>query len=497
MAFEPIYEVAVVGGLRKMCSGKVVAEAKLVAPHGEEINKILGTSATVDVACAEVFTGEARIKGRVYFKVIYLSGEGIKCLDYTAEFSDKIESDLICDIRPCVCAKVLDTDIVSASKGEVKLAAVVEIDLFGEKTERIKYLASGGDGVILGENKMLCTEVCSSFAGTTALTGEEEIAGTVIECLENRVCIEKSVASSEMVIVEGEVISDVIYGNEVGHICIKTPFTVEIEAKCTSGQKAYASARIEDVKASVVEGERNCVVINYDVAVYGFIYEDKEMSLVSDAFSVECELNKTAEKLPIAIDKDCICYEDEVSGNVTLAPEMPVVDNIVTPVGSSVLVSSAYASDKKVTIEGLIRSNVVYFSAETGSYGSVNVEVPFSLTKAMGVNEGDEVYVCAEVKCVTVKIRRGNEIELKIVLGLCVFAWENKELCFISELSEGETIPPKDCALSLHIGGKKETLWEVARALCITPDEVMAQNPELVFPLSGGERIICYRKLNS
>lgn len=492
MAFEPIYEVSVASGLKKLCSGQVVAEAKLVAAHGEEINKVLGTSAIVDCMIGEVFTGEVRIKGRVDFKVVYLSENGVKCLDYKAEFSDKIESDLLGDGKPCLQAKVLDTDIVSASSSEIKLAAVVEIELFGESKERIKYLSKGGDGIYLSENKLLCTDVVSNFSGKTSLSAEAELGGD-IECVESRICVSKATASADMVMVEGEIVSDIVYGgSEVGHISLRTPFGTEIEAKSLSANKVFATARLDDVRASAVE---NSIVVNYEIEISGFVYEEKELSLICDAFSVEHELNKTMETRTLVVNRDCTYYTDEVSGTVTLASEMPIVDRIVAPIGTNVLISSAYASDGRVTVEGLVRSNVIYYSDETSSYGSVGVEVPFSLVRQMSASEGDEVFACAEALSVTVKIRRGNEIELRTELGLGISLSESKEIRLIGELGEGDAIKPPECAISMHIGGKKETLWDVSRSLCITPDEVMAQNPELSFPLSGGERIICYRKL--
>ena len=56
MAFEPVYEVAALDGLQKS-STQLVVEAKLVPPHGEEINKVLGISAVSTVSAID---GNAR-----------------------------------------------------------------------------------------------------------------------------------------------------------------------------------------------------------------------------------------------------------------------------------------------------------------------------------------------------------------------------------------------------------------------------------------------------
>ncbi len=497
MAFEPIYEVAVMGGLQKLCSGQVVAEAKLVPPHGEEITKILGVSATADVTTTEVFTGEARIKGRVDFRVLYSCDGGDRCLEYRAEFTDKIIGDAITGGHPCAIAKVLDTDIVSADGGEIRLAAVVETELFGEVSKRIKYLVKGGDDIYLNENKINYNKILSEVCGKTDVTAESALNADKIECVESRVCINKSTSSTDMVVFEGDVISDVVYSREgnMGHVLLTTPFSFEAEATgCMSGATVFATASISDVKATLLDGEEKTIIVNYEIRVCGFAFEERSIDAVNDVFSVHNELNKTCEKIDYAINKQCLCFRDEADGSVTLEQGLPIVDNIITPLGSSILLSNVYAMDGKVMFEGLIRTNVIYYSGESNSSNSVSALIPFSVSKQLDVKEGDEVYATGEVLGVHAKIRRGNEIDIRADICLCVYTSEKASFCAITELSEGEQIEAPTAAIAMHIASKKETLWDIAKALSVTPETVTEQNPELSFPLSGGECVVCFRR---
>ncbi|MCH5164751.1 MAG: DUF3794 domain-containing protein, partial [Clostridiales bacterium] len=490
---------AVLDGLQKLCSGQVVAEAKLVPPHGEEITKILGVSAVADVTTTEVFTGEARIKGKVDFRVLYSGAGGERSLDYRAEFTDKITDDAIMGGHPCVIAKVLDTDIVSATDSEIKLAAVVETELFGQVSKRIKYLVNGGDSIYSHESKINYTKVLCEVSGRTDVTAEASVNASKIECVESRVCIGKTIASSNMVVIEGDVVSDVVYSNDsgMGHVLLTTPLSFEVEADgCVSGATVCATAHLEGVKATIVEGEENTILVNYDICANGFVMEERSLQSVLDVFSVRNELNKTTEKIDFAVNKCCVYFEDEADGNVTLEAGLPIVDNIITPLGSSVILSNVYATDGKVIIEGLVRTNVIYFSGESNSCNSVSVELPFSTSKPLDVKEGDIVFASGEVLGITTKIRRGNEIDVRANLRFCANVSEKTELCVITELSEGAEIVAPKGAISMHIASKKETLWDVSKVLCATPETVMEQNPELSFPLSGGERIVCFRKIN-
>lgn len=496
MAFEPIYEVAVLDGLQKLCSGQVVAEAKLVPPHGDEIAKILGVSAIADVVATEVFTGEARIKGKVDFKVFYSDAEGqSRCLDYSAEFTDKITCDAITSGRPCVIAKVLDTDIVSASGSEVKLAAVVETELFGQTSGRIKYLVKGGDGIYSHEKTLSGTKVVSSFGSSTEVTAETEAPAEEIECAESRVCVTKATASANVVTVEGYVVGDIIYRGKdgVGHINLKTPYSVEIEADgAGEGNKVWAVSRIVEAKATVINGEQTTILVSYEIDVCGYVLEEKSFEVITDVFSVKNELVKSNEQIEYSVNKGCVYFEDEVNGSVTLDADLPIVDSIITPLGSSVILSNVYSSDGKIVIEGLVRTNIIYYSGESNSTNAVAVELPFSIVR----QDGDgEVYATAEVLGVYAKIRRGNEIDVRAELAVCMSVSEKAYINIITDLAEGDQIAVPASAISMHVASKKETLWDVAKVLGAAPETVTEQNPELVFPLEGGERIICYRKL--
>lgn len=497
MAIEPIYEVAVLDGLQRLCSGQIVAEARLVPPHGEEISKILGVSATADVYATEVFTGEARIKGKVEFRVIYLSTDGkCRCNCHKTEFTDKIADDSIMGGVTCVVAKVLDTDVVSATESEIKLAAVVETELIGVTSKRVKYLVKGGDGIFSHEQSLDCTKVIASFNGETTVTAEEEVNARKIECVESRVFIKKAVASTDMAVIEGEIISEVLCSSDddMRRVEVNTPFSFEVEANGSKGGAlAVATPRLSEVRYTLTEGENNTITLEYEVCVCGFVLDEVKISAVTDVFSVCNELIKSEECVDYVVNRNCTYFDDEADGNVTLGAELPIVDNIVTTLGSSLVLSNVYALDGRVVVEGLARTNVIYFSGESNSCSSVAVEIPFSITKPLPVNENDDVYAFGEIMSVSAKIRRGNEIDTGALLRICVITSEHRKVDMISELIEGAEICAPQSVLSMHVGGKKESLWDVSKALYASPDVVLEQNPDVNFPLEGGEHIIIYR----
>lgn len=50
-------------------------------------------------------------------------------------------------------------------------------------------------------------------------------------------------------------------------------------------------------------------------------------------------------------------------------------------------------------------------------------------------------------------------------------------------------------AISVYIPAEGEDLWTVSKKLNACPEAIMQYNPDLTFPLTGGERILIYRQI--
>lgn len=149
MAFEPVFEVVKINSKRRLAKTQAVVEAKLLPAPNTVIARVLSITADSVIGASEVFTGEIRYNGRVNFKVLFVDVDGHNhSMDYNADFSDKLEDAAITShITPYITADVLDTDVLSVSAGELKLASVVEIKLDAVMEEEVKYLSSGGEGL--------------------------------------------------------------------------------------------------------------------------------------------------------------------------------------------------------------------------------------------------------------------------------------------------------------------------------------------------------------
>ncbi len=496
MAFEPIYEVVALDCKKKLCSSQIVVEARLIPPPNVAIARILGISGDVSVATTEVFSQEARVSGRVNFKVLYLTEDNeTQSMDYNADFSDKLNDESIESGRPLITAKILDTDIIGLSAGEIKLASVVEMELFDSRAVRTKYLTKGSENIYTHDERLEYTSLVASVDDTFVAEAEEAFDCDRVLSYDTAVYVKRFEAEADCVKTEGELVARVIGYGEGGirSFELVCPFINESRAEgARGGCIVDGTVKLRSVELVAEEGK---IKACFKSEIKGFVYAEQATDAVSDAFSVACELNKECSVIEYKISKGCFSVIDEIDGSVTLDNNMPIADTVLAASGTSLSITNAYATEGRAVIEGIMNTNLVYYSSEANAVSSVKVELPFSIAKAAPVKEGDELFACGSVTRVSYKVRRGNELTVKADVCALISASESRKAEIITGLTEGEEIPVPTSAISLHIARPKETLWEVAKALCTTPELVLVQNPNLTLPLSGGERIVAYRHL--
>ena len=342
----------------------------------------------------------------------------------------------------------------------------------------------------------------ASGTGTANLSSTiADVKATDILMSEYRAIVTTRTAGVDSVTINGLIIGDILGETEDGlAVSYRTeiPFSEEFPADgARQGDLVIARACVVGAPRIEADEDGSAIISDYELTISYAVYGDGKTEVVSDVFSATNELMVTSESATVCKPRLNATVTDRVEGSVTLEVNMPIADNILGMTAAKVTVSNAVAeADDEMLVEGVV-GNVIYYCAEANSENSVAVELPFSLKVAVpGLRENDEVYVCAEVVAVTLKIRRGNEIDVRADVAFEIYAAGSSTKCIITDLSEGEARIIPSSAISVHVARPGETLWDVAKATGSTPELVMLQNPDLELPLKGGERVLVYRYLS-
>ncbi|MCM1236152.1 MAG: hypothetical protein NC489_39210, partial [Ruminococcus flavefaciens] len=92
--------------------------------------------------------------------------------------------------------------------------------------------------------------------------------------------------------------------------------------------------------------------------------------------------------------------------------------------------------------------------------------------------------------------RAEGECEGEAALKITAFDGENRVLTYIVAAEEAGAKPECNSAISVYIPNAGDGLWETAKRLSESPENIEKSNPELSFPLTGKERILVYRQKN-
>ncbi len=497
MSFNPVYD-DVIAERSGFYSSQTVVEATLKAPIAR-IASVLSVCADASGADYEAYNGEIKAGGEVKFDALYLTEDGeTEHITYGVPFSVRLGAESATpESRVCVWSEVLDTDVVSVSGDEIKVACAVDVKADLIESEKIKYLSPASEGIFCKEENERYFTVKNR--GNHAFETEESEESTLDEVLYATACVYTTRRSAivDGVSVGGTTVVTVV-GKRSGFIATQT-VRAEWEEEAEAGgarseDEVDATASVLSCSATI-EGEDKKILkvaasVNYCYRVRG----ESSFSFVSDAFSPRSELLATTESHVICPSAVNYSVSDRVQGGVTLEADMPPCDDVLALCGFKATVSSYSADGDSLNVEGVVGGNVIYFCSDGDKISSVAVSVPFSL-RLRSPSSGETAIVRAAVSDVSARIRRGNELDLRTDLEFDVTQYDCKTIAVIGELTEGEEKPENDSAISVYFGKKGDSLWDVASRLCASPDSIREQNPDIEYPLCGGERVILYRPL--
>ena len=219
------------------------------------------------------------------------------------------------------------------------------------------------------------------------------------------------------------------------------------------------------------------------------VYVTEELLAVEDAFSLVKEIKLQTQKSGGRYLTNCRKLVEQVSGDTALTSGN--IGDAMLVVAFAPQVELSYAkTDNGGEIEGVVQADVL-LKSEDGGYKKNALSLPFLFP----VREvADEAEVSGIVSGLTVRKKSDGGIlaEATLKISLKTYKILNEEyVCGIEEIGE---IEDTDSALCIFAPKQGEDLWQVAKRLKQSPQEVEKCNPKLRFPIEKGEKIFIYRQ---
>lgn len=470
---------------------ELFAQTAVECRFGGEVETILTAHAHAALTGADAGNGEVRYYGKAHFSIVYEDAEKHVCrAEKGVEFAAVCKDESVYPAESAKAAVTVENVSVRREGASVFLTALLgtDIALYGE--ESFDYL-SGGDLILKREPvKVLSAHLCGG-ASEAEDEFETELLGDILQHSET-VCVTDVVCETGLVKAEGEINLGVLALKQDGSLTSferLIPFRVEIPCDSAAfGCGAEVKVGVADASLHAEEENGKCnIYARFTLMADGCVYEETALDGAIDAFSTECETELSYFDGSFDGMGESKRVTERVSGKAILSGSIDFSDSLeaVTLQRSE---AELVKTDAGLKAEGVAGATLLVRSSE-GEYRAVEIALPFSVAVEARDAEAS-VMVCG----MSARQKQEGEIDAEATVKILLKEKTKYEVRLVGGVKEGEKLKESDSAISVYIPKAGDGLWELAKRLKKSPEDVEKSNPDIEFPVKEGQRVIIYRK---
>lgn len=475
---------------------------------GDNVGKILVTSVEASVNGSETLNGIVNYSGTVDTKIVFLNEAGeLNTVCSSCPFSSKFENeDIVTGQKAFINVKVVDYSIENINGDSVKVSVMLMQSGFVISNKEIRTIENNDNDVCCRYDEIEVVKFIGSEQETTEISLETLVRDKVKKIIltESKVLVRNVESGVNFVTVSGDVITKVLYVNENdkfenGYLIDNFKEELELEGVTReSFVEGYSFVKQENVVTELVTNENgDKIVVKVPITINVCAYKEETLQVINDLYSTKKETKTTTQSFEMVKANPVDVVEGKIEGSLMLDEDKPRVDKILFFGGNNVTITNNYINDGEVFIEGIARTNVVYLNDEDGSWHSVQIDVPFTISDKTNINQDAILNIHAVVTDVDVSVKKGRELLYDAKVKASVNYTTTQTSAVIEEATEEDDYPSKDYAMEVIFAKAGDELWNIAKEMKVKEEQVIMQNPSIAFPLEQDTSLILfYQKLN-
>lgn len=444
---------------------------------------VLSVQAQSHIRDAHAGTGEAAVRGRVCFQVLYTQGDltRVRSLETTCDFERTVRiAGILPGMRVQTQAYVQETS-GSAASGRITLRALLNLSLTALKTEERQLIASAPQRSDLRVKTQTLAYCLHEQAGEerTLVRDEQDLparlgVGDVLSATA-MASVEEITGGGGKIGVAGTLKVRVLHlPQEAGQPMVTTvhdvPYEVVLPGQIPDGVQVTAQAEVTDVMAdSAISDKRRTLRLEAEVCVRLMICRQQESELVSDLYSLSGPvLEPETERFRICTAQEGTQAQESTRLQVTLPKDAPPVDTVLAAFVQPV-VTSALPSGRRLDTEGVMGVTLVYIPQDSDVPYAVHVREPFAMTFPVEAGEG-VMAQALPVECSAGAVT-SDRVEIRCVLALQAMRYAQQEATGVSDVRELPE-PEAEHGFVLVWPSAGETRWDTARRLRVAEESL-------------------------
>lgn len=465
----------------------IEGEATLAGSMRDAVT-VLSVQAQAVLTSTQAGNGEAGVRGRVSFQVLYTQGDltRIRSLETNCDFEHKLALDSVqpgMRLSASVCVQETQG---SAASGRITLRALLGIQMEAFEAIRRELVTGAQDAAPDGAGNLQTQMQTLSFCtheelgeGQTLVREEFDLperlgVGEVLSATGTAEAKELT-GGSGRVGVQGTIEVQVLHRPQEGGNALVTtthelPFELTIDTQLPDGAQPEMSAEVVDVMADSTGADKGRTLrVEAEVRVRLSLCRQEETTLLEDLYSLSGPvLEPVREELDIHASEEKAFVRESVRLPIPMPQDAPPVDAVLAAFVTPALVSLAPAG-RRLDAQGLMQATVIYLPVDSDIPYAVTTREPFVVTFPVEAQAG--VRGCMRAIECSVGPATSDRVELRCVLGLQTRQHGVRRIGAVTDVTQGAE-EKQEHGFVLVWPAQGETRWQTARALRVAPDSL-------------------------
>ena len=475
--------------------GKIQTAESVRISVKTDITQVLSVGVDSTINSYEASRGEVSFYGKTNIKFLYSDGTTVLSSGYNADFTASMSSELL-DTDSKLTFDVVTVDSkVDTNANTATLTILLEITAYAYITDSVPYLGGGDDFFCKTDSVEMLTT--SDIVNLPIVIDEELNASrniTTVLLAESNLCVSDYTLLNGVLRISGDAVVRLTYISEGNIVTDTLPFTFERELDATgidadSQLKLSITPKNTKVRLDISEEEINTTfTVEIAAAVRVEAVKIGVVDIVNDAYGTNCDF--AFERKSIVTTLPCGSTVERKRTTSSLPLESG--KRVLTAVNVGAIVTKCQSLERRALVEGVVYATLLY-ATEVGTE-SAQLELPFSETVDVDyLMPQCTSFAKVVVTDFTVRDNGGLQAETELCISI-----ESERDVTITVIVSAEELPFDKSqlpAIEVCLAHKGETLWQLAKGLHMSEEDLLAVNPEITNPLEQDARIVVYNKI--
>ena len=460
-----------------------------------DIAQVLSVGVESAINSYEASRGEVSFYGKTNIKFLYSDGTSVLSAGYNADFTASMASDILDTDSKLTFDVVTVETKVDTNANTATLTILLEITAYAYVSDSAPYCADGED-VYTRRDGIEVLESAEIF--NIPLVIDEELNASrninTVLLAESALCVTDSTLLNGILRVSGDASVRLTYVSEGKIVTDTLPFTFDRELDASgipdgSQIKLCLTPKNTKVRLDISEEELN-TALTVEIAANARVEALRigAIDIVSDAYGAGCDFLFEKKSVTTTLPCGSTVCKRRVSHSLPLEGGK----NVATAVNVGAVVTKCESLERRAMVEGVVYATVLY-STEAGTE-SAQLELPFA-------ESVDVDYLMPQCQChanvAVTNFAVREQGGLQADADLCITIDSERDVTYSVIVSAEEKPFDKTQlpAIEVCLAHKGETLWQLAKGLHMSEEDLIAINPEITNPLEQDARIVVFNKI--